>query len=168
MLIEQVELLILLKIDSILWLKTARYRRFVVMLCYRPIQRLSDNRSINLNLLDYMYFLQEIMMLPFAKLGRIEHISFVNTLNTNYRDTWRQQWSTPGHLWFLPRYLSLMELQEFSMKTNSFLRANDPYLELCKGLQKILGLTNNHYRKYWSQKYLREAKNVWEQQQNEY
>ena len=39
----------------------------------------------------------------------------------------------------------------FSMKTNSFLRANNPYLELCKGLQKILGLTNNHYRKYWSQ-----------------
>jgi len=46
------------------------------------------------------------------------------------------------------------------MKTNSFLRANNPYLELCKGLQKILGLTNNHYRKYWSQEYLREAKNV--------
>ena len=59
MLIEQVELLILLKIDSILWLKTARYRRFVVMLCYRPIQRLSDDRSINLNLSDHVRFSRE-------------------------------------------------------------------------------------------------------------
>jgi len=29
---------------------------FVVMLCYRPIQRLSDDRSINLNLSDHMRF----------------------------------------------------------------------------------------------------------------
>jgi len=27
---------------------------FVVMLCYRPIQRLSDDRSINLNLSDHV------------------------------------------------------------------------------------------------------------------
>jgi len=29
---------------------------FVVMLCYRPIQRLTDDRSINLNLSDLVRF----------------------------------------------------------------------------------------------------------------
>jgi len=31
-------------------------KTFVVMLCYRPIQRVSDNRSINLNLSDHVRF----------------------------------------------------------------------------------------------------------------
>ena len=32
--------------------------------------------------------------LPFAKIGRTEHILFVTTLNTNYRDTWHYTWSS--------------------------------------------------------------------------
>ena len=67
---------------------------FAVMLCYRPIQRLSDDRSINLNLSDHVLFLRESMKLAISKIGRIEHVLFVITLNTNYRDTWHDTWSS--------------------------------------------------------------------------
>ena len=40
---------------------------FFVMLCYRPIQRLSDDRSINLNLSDHLSFSQENMTLFVCK-----------------------------------------------------------------------------------------------------
>ena len=43
-------------------------------------------------------FCRKKWRLPFAPIWRIEHVLFVTTLNTNYRDTWREQWSTPGHL----------------------------------------------------------------------
>ena len=66
---------------------------FVVMLCYRPIQRLSDDRSINLNLSDHMRFSRENMMLAVCKNRKNEAclVLFVTTLNTNYRDMWREQ-----------------------------------------------------------------------------
>jgi len=70
---------------------------FIVMLCYRPIQRLSDA--------------------CLCKKRKNQHVLFVTTLNTNYRDTWCKQWSTPGHLRFLPRYLLLMELQLVLLRT---------------------------------------------------
>jgi len=56
---------------------------FVAMFCYRPIQ--SDDPSINLNLSDHMCFLREKMKLVISKIGRIEHVLFVTTFNTNYR-----------------------------------------------------------------------------------
>jgi len=34
---------------------------FVVMLCHRPIQRLSDDRSVNLNLYDHVRFARKNM-----------------------------------------------------------------------------------------------------------
>jgi len=40
---------------------------FVVMLSYRPIQRLSDVRSINLNLSDHVRFSSEKMTLAVCK-----------------------------------------------------------------------------------------------------
>ena len=36
---------------------------FVVLLCYRPFQKLSDDRSINLNLSDHVRFSQGKMTL---------------------------------------------------------------------------------------------------------
>ena len=64
----------------------------VVMLCYHPIQRLSDDRSINLNLSDRVRFSRGgEWRLPFAQIGRIEHVLFVTTSHTNYRDSLGEQ-----------------------------------------------------------------------------
>ena len=41
-----------------------------------------------------MRFLREKMKLVISKIGRIEHVLFVITLNTNYRDTWHDTWSS--------------------------------------------------------------------------
>ena len=52
---------------------------------------MSHDRSINLNLSDLMHFLRGKVTLAVAKIGRIEHVLFVTTLNTTYRDTWPEQ-----------------------------------------------------------------------------
>ena len=81
-------------VDLVVW-NIGDGKVFVVMLFYRPIQRLSDDCSINLNLSDHVhFFVGEKWRFLFAKKERIEHVLFVTTLNTNYRDTWRDTWSS--------------------------------------------------------------------------
>ena len=64
------------------------------MLCYRPIQRLSDDRSVNLNLSNHVRFARKNMTLAICKNRKNQagFISiFVTAMITNYRDKWCDQ-----------------------------------------------------------------------------